>query len=299
MIGSGSIGNAAPNNPSFIYTNDVANLDNFVVASRYLVNRGSGNAMGSPVGLMSVGGATGHNVVAVGAVNHVASPMQIASFSVSGQPGWAGPKPEVVAPGVGLNFPGLTQHGNGTSAATALLSGLAAVIAEAYFETQFEPALLKILLMAAATHVEGVGVSPPDVMASREGAGMPSFANIDDLNATAVAHNVSNAATWQPNYSRGFNRSLVAGRTYRVGVAWLNGGTYALQNNGARGSRWELRITPPSGGGSTVVVNEPDRSFQLVEYTAPVSGSYTITAQRTHLADTNTPLSIGITVVEE
>lgn len=298
MIGSGAIGAVSASNPSFPYTSDVGNLDDFVVQSRYLVNRGSGNAS-NPSGLMVVGPALGHNVLAVGAVDQVASPDQIAFFSGYGQPAWAGPKPEVVAPGVGLNFPGLTTHGTGTSPATSLLSGLAAVIAEAYFETQFEPALLKILLMAAATHVEGVGVNPPDVMAFREGAGMPSFENIDDLNASAIAHNISSAATWSPNYSRGFGRNLVAGRTYRIGIAWLNGGSYALQNGGAMGSRWELRITPPSGGGSMVVINEPNRSFQLTEYTAPVSGVFTIEARRTQLSDTNTPVSIGITVVEK
>ena len=130
----------------------------------------------------------------------------------------------MVTPGTDLSTQNATVevHRNGTSGAAALASGLAVNVLEAYPELQNSPAALKVLLMAASSHVSSSSASPPHVMAAKQGAGLPHFGLLKNLNAIGVvAEEPSNHPNPNDIIPQPLGLTLSAG-TWRIGFAWLD-----------------------------------------------------------------------------
>jgi hypothetical protein len=116
--------------------------------------------------------ARGWNVLTVGAYDH--STGQMWPDSQWQNPSNGNEKPDLVAPGVTINFVGLGgAYGNsdGTSLATPQVAGIAALLIERHPELRNNPTALKAILMATATNnIDGnTGIVPGED--SKDGAG--------------------------------------------------------------------------------------------------------------------------------
>ena len=271
-------------------------IDEWILSERDLVIQSSGNKGPSETNF-KIQGALARNELTVGAASAQQQPYGMWAGSAYGQPPWSGPKPEMVAPGTNLSTQSATVevHRNGTSGAAALTSGLAVNVLEAYPELQNSPAALKVLLMAASSHVSSSSASPPHVMAAKQGAGLPHFGLLKNLNAIGV---VAEEPSNHPNPNDiipPLGLTLSAG-TWRIGFAWLNSGEHALNNGGQASSQWQLKVTPPTG--APVVMNEPNQGFQIMEITVPTTGPYLIETTRTNLWY-DMPISLGLVLVKK
>jgi len=242
-------------------------------------------------------GALSRNALTVGAADTTQAPTGLWARSIYGQPSWSGPKPEIVAPGVDLTTQQATVeiHRNGTSGATAITSGLAAVILEAYPQLKNSPPALKALLMAASNHVPSTTATPPGAMAPKQGAGLPNFSRLKDLNAIAIAVEESSSHPNPDQIIPTLGLTLSAG-TWRIAFAWLNSGDHAYNNGGQASSRWELKATP--WGGSPIVMNEPKQGFQIMEISTPVDQYFIFETTRTNLWY-SMPISIALVMVKQ
>jgi subtilisin family serine protease len=97
--------------------------------------------------------ARGWNVLTVGAYDHDTS--QMWADSQWQNPSSGNEKPDVVAPGVDINYVGVGgNYGNstGTSLAAPQVTGIAALLIEQHPELRNNPTALKAILMATATN---------------------------------------------------------------------------------------------------------------------------------------------------
>lgn len=271
--------------------------DNFVLDSRIAMlhaagNNGPGGGMFSDGTRRMAAGAEARNILAVGAVNDRSIPNTMAPFSsyVNTAPGLP-PKPDIVAPGYDVVLPGKPPR-SGTSDATAIASGLAAVVLEAYPSLKNQPQTLKMLLMASALDVTSDKSPPFDVMGDKDGAGMPNFQRVVDLNAHTVSLTGPNSVDMLPPEDFAFEQ----GKTYRIGLAWLNSGDWASNHGGQQSSGWALVLNPPVG--ATLSSQHFQWGFNLMEYTAPYTGTYEISAVRIENHDPSVPTAVGLAVVE-
>jgi hypothetical protein len=142
-------------------------------------------------------------------------------------------------------------------------------------------------MLASSADWDGAGVA-------RDGYGMPNWSRISDLDAGFFSAEGPN------NGFSGFAfyRTLQAGRTYRIALAWMNGGDYAAANSGRQSQQWSIAVTPPCCGHATVIAGTIKTGQQVLDYTAPVTGSYRLFAARNINNDTNVPNVVGAAVVE-
>ncbi len=222
------------------------------------------------------GAGKAYNVISIGAFDDTTTPFSIAAFSNFVDPDTGADKPEVVAPGVDVDIAGWTGV-NGTSFATPIAAGFAADIMEAYTHTRYQPQLLKAYLMSNAVNVDG-GTPFSDT----DGAGRVDFSR---------TYYNGRWAWWTGGYGSWYNddtdgdgrmeiaftTSLVAGRTYRAVISWLVKASY-VQSNDRPNMDIDLKITAPNG--SRWTSSSVSQNYELVEFTAPQSGTYDVVIER-------------------
>ncbi len=215
------------------------------------------------------------NIITVGNYSDVTSSMSGSSAYID--PDTKAEKLEVAAPGSVS-----TSAGNcsGTSCAAPHAAAFAADLLGKYSWLCGHPARLKALMMAGATdNIEG-----SERLSDKDGAG-----GIDYLNS---GYNGTNTIWWGGNGSH-FNsngivtatRSFIAGQPYRVVLVWLIPGSFAYSPTSYHSHSYtinmdlDLSIRSPSG--ITVAGSYSwDNPFEIVDFVAPSTGTYTIRIRR-------------------
>ena len=185
-------------------------------------------------------------------------------------------KPEIVAPANNIDIGSYTGLW-GTSMATPQAAGFAANLMEADGVFQYRPHIVKAHLMASAVNVDGGGP-----VSDKDGAGRIDWNN-----------SISNGWVWAWEGLNGqvftgdsdgnrrkdieFPVTLTAGKTYRIAINWLVLGNYVQYYNRPN-MDIDLRI---DRGATTVAYSgSSSQSYEMVEYTPSVTGTYYINIER-------------------
>lgn len=244
-------------------------------------NSGSAGVVASP--------ATAYNVVAVGSYddrNTTYWPDDVMSgFSSTINPNsWIGDrtKPEVAAPGSNLDSttnasPWTGAVGSGTSYAAPAVTGISALLMERNVALRVWPEAVKAILMATAEHnIEGA-----TRLSTRDGAGGVVADRADD-----VARRRPGSGNWggryysctSPNLTTLTTFTATAGQRLRIAMAWDTNPNYALYTSRPVADL-DLWVRGPSGwlvAGSF----SWDNTYEIVDFVAPASGTYTVQARK-------------------
>jgi hypothetical protein len=241
------------------------------------------SAGNSGPGAIVVSPARAYNAISVGAMNDnnsipwlgdAMSPFSSGQDPVST---WGDrEKPEVAAPGSNIHTtsptsPWVNDIVSGTSFSAPITTGSAALLMQRSPGLQVWPEAVKAILMSTAIHnIEGA-----TRLSDQDGAG----AIVDTL-ADDIAHGVS--GNWgarsyscaEPYSQTLLSMSLVSNRVTRVTMAWDTNPSYGLY---ASRPSADLDMTvfdpfgnPVTGSGSF------DNTYEIAEFTAPVTGVYTV-----------------------
>jgi hypothetical protein len=222
------------------------------------------------------GAAKAYNVFSIGAYDDRTNPVTMANFSNFGDPATSADKPEFVAPGVGLDV-GSWVGISGTSFATPIAAGFAADLLEQAPFLRLQPQLLKAYLLVNSVDVDGT-----NPFGDVDGAGRLDYSNtaFGLWSWWAGANN-----SWFGSDVDGNGRfeivvtdSLVAGVTYHTAISWLVLGTY-VRANGAPNMDIDLKVRSPSGV-SVAASRSVENNYEMVRFTASVSGTYTFLIER-------------------
>lgn len=219
------------------------------------------------------GAAKAYNVFSIGAYDDATDAM--ASFSNWGDPETGAHKPEFVAPGVGVSVDPFGSP-SGTSISTPLAAGFAADLLERHPFLRLQPALLKAYLLVNSVRVDGSSVFGP-----KDGAGRLDFSNVAWGKAwwwNGANHEWFTQDTdTDGRLERVVTYTFYAGYTYHVAASWLVDGDYVRSHNEPN-MDIDLQVKAPNGNvwGSYTV----DNSHEIVSFTAPVTGVYTIKSER-------------------
>ncbi|WP_224366793.1 S8 family peptidase [Hyalangium versicolor] len=185
-------------------------------------------------------------------------------------------KPEVAAPGTNItttspSSPWVGDTVSGTSFSAPITTGTAALLMQRNTGLQVWPEAVKAILMATAVHnVEGA-----TRLSEQDGAGAIVGALADD-----VAHGVS--GNWggrsyscsDPTTQTLTTMSLTSNRTTRVAVVWDTNPSYSQYAN--RPSA-DLDVTVIGPTGAFVASSSSwDNTYEMIEFTAPQTGVYTV-----------------------
>lgn len=181
-------------------------------------------------------------------------------------------KPEVVAPGEGITStidvsPWTGPIGNGTSYAAPVVAGLAADImnVNSYFEVR--PEVVKAIIMATALH----NVQGAPRLSSQDGVG-----GVDMRAAVYLAHGGSGDYDWRSvsasTVPYDVNVDVEAGQRVRAVISWDSNANSGYTTDDLEADL-DLRVYSPSGSFVTSSTSS-DNSYEIVEFTASVSGSY-------------------------
>jgi hypothetical protein len=217
-------------------------------------------------------------------------------------------KPEVVAPAQGISGIGTndtTLAFSGTSFAAPQVAGLAAVMMQRNSQIYSYPLAVKAVLMATAVHnIEG-----SRRLSDEDGAG-----SIDAALADFVAQNrgASGAECASPcwwafnttssNPSVGGERTQTfqasRGERIRVAVAWWSAAgvplSYPLVGIDTLATNFDLRIYKPSNSSTPVASSTSiDNNYEIVDFTAPETGVYTISVRKQAATESNNTLGIA------
>lgn len=274
----GAYGNSAPSNGSYnVFSTCSREWDEFIVSSRIAHFASAGNSWTEYVGFPG----RSYNVTAVGQYEQFAngSPDDMTLGSSYFNPSTGVEKPEILGPGVNVQMDG-SWWVNGTSAATPIVAGFAAdmMSGSAFFKNQ--PQAIRAYLIAGAHNVEGAaGMSPS--AAAGDGAGRVDYLNSYYYRSGEVWAGGGNDAFFVNNKITR-TVTLTAGKRYTAAIAWLADGGYAYTQTQAGSTstlHMRLKLTLARNGVSYSSY-EPKNNFQLVDFTAPSSGTWTITIER-------------------
>jgi len=185
-------------------------------------------------------------------------------------------KPEIAAPGTNITTTStsgtwVSYTNSGTSFAAPMVTGVAALMVQRNAALGSWPESVKAILMATATHnIEGA-----TRLSEYDGAGGVVAYNADLVtrritgNWGGVGYSCSSAADTDMT-----SMYLAAGRRVRVVIAWDNDPAYASYGSQPCADL-DLRIVNSSG--STVASSSSwDNTYEIVEFTPTVSGTYSL-----------------------
>jgi hypothetical protein len=268
------------------YTAGDADFDDRIVNTRVAHFNSTGNA-GSYVASPSVA----YNVIAVGNWNSATNTIDPGSDYID--PATGAHKPEVVAPGVGINVSNYFQGTGGTSVATPLAAAFADDLMQEFSFLRYQPALLKAYLMVNGIRVNTDGT----VWGDKDGSGHPDFATAQ-YGAWITGNGTSAQVFTKDSNGDGhkditFTVGLNAGWNYNSVMSFLVNGDYVLAH-GVPNMDLDLYVVSPSG---SVVASSTssNQSFESVRFTAPVTGTYTVRIEQYAYSGTGT-VSLGAVV---
>jgi hypothetical protein len=200
-------------------------------------------------------------------------------------------KPELAAPGTNIRSlsiatPWDTYSSSGSSFATPMVAGTAALLLQRNPDLAQWPEAIKAILMA--TSINPLQGNP--TLASRGGAGGLVTDRADDLvqhvNGDWGAQAYSCAAAPQLDVA---TASVAAGQRVRAVLVWNSDPSWAGWPS-QPGADLDLTVVGP-GGGAVAVSASLDNSFELVDFVAPTSGEYRLLVSRTRCDSSPTGLA--------
>ena len=266
--------------------------DDFIYDNSVLVVNSAGN-----LGTESVvnGPARGLNVLTVGNYNDANN--TIASNSSGQNPlNTKNQKPEICAPGVNINAGGSTW--SGTSQATPHVAGLLTDMQQAYDWLPFKPYMLRAQAIASSTDViaggKAVGEGGFDYLSGYYSFWDYWWSGGNGYFETAAANDANPSSA----SSLDVNQVLTAGQKVRVVLAWATRGTYTFDHrNDVHPIGTDLDLYVYSANGSLIAYSASfDNSYEIVNFTAPVSGTYQLRITRPFNRDTAAQTLIGLSV---
>lgn len=251
------------------YRSQDRDFDNSVYEDRIAVFISAGNKKSALTTYTVLTPAKAFNALTLGNYNDANDTMNSGSLYVDPDPG--NEKPEIVAPGT--NITSTAGTGGGTSYSTPFAAGFAADMMSQYPWLKGHPELVKALMMSGASlNIEG-----SVRLSDKDGAGAINY-----LNAAYNSHywwwHGGNSSWFNSDDNKTVSYSLTANRRYRVVLVWLVPGSYAYSNDNVH-MDLDLRVTKPDGSymaGSSSY----DNGFEIVDFTAPTTGSYSIRIHR-------------------
>ena len=129
------------------YNSDAAYLDNIARNNCVLIVGSAGNRGGQYTDCLITSPKTGYNVITVGDTDSLGR----ISYSSSYKTNFLTSKPNLTAPTELLELPGFNNYFSGTSYASAMVSGVSAVIMQQNYVCLIRPHVLGALLAATAT----------------------------------------------------------------------------------------------------------------------------------------------------
>jgi hypothetical protein len=188
-------------------------------------------------------------------------------------------KPEVAAPGTNINSttnqpPWTGPVGSGTSASSAVVSGIVALMMQRDSNLQFWPEAVKAILLATAVNnIEGSAR-----LSEKDGAG-----GVDALRADRVAAKNPAYGGWggtaescAANFS--VTIPLVAGRPTRVAIAWDQNPDYTYYGS-KPSADLDLLIIDPTGA-PVIISQSIDNTYEIVRFTPSITGDYRLEANK-------------------
>lgn len=242
----------------------------------------SGNTNGcaaNDLQVSSPGNAWG--AITVGAFNDFNSGLW-AGDAMAGFSRWQNPtfqtgmeKPEVVAVGVGRRTTtdsGISAGSNGTSFAAPAVAGQVTQMLARQPVQAFWPETNKAAVLVSAYHdIEG-GLANR----SRDGVGAVVMNNSDDTYRLGRFFNTSGTSA-AGSFPKNFTISLTAGQIVRAAIAWDSRSAGGPGPN-TLGADIDLRVIRNDTNAVVAQSLSVQNAWELVEFTAPVTGAYTIRA---------------------
>ena len=275
-----------------VYTDFDELYDNFVYDHSVLVVQAAGNMypFENPHGVANPG--CGLNVLTVGNYDDANNTIHFSSWG-GNPPNTKNEKPEISAPGTNINAGGFTKTGNSFSAPHG--AGLLADWQQAYTWLQLRPALLRATAIASARD---------PIAGNKDWVGEGGF---DYMFGYYYGHHYwwtgsnSSFTAWAANSPGPSNAVDVLfgfgkGQAVRNVLAWVTRGTYTYEHrNDAHpiGVDLDLTVLDPNGNYVASSASWYD-SYEIVNFTAPVSGNYTVRIWLAVNRDPTNKISIGM-----
>lgn len=294
----GSNTNGASSNMSRYHDTVVRNLAVTVVDS-------AGNCVG---GCQVIAPALAYNVIAVGAFtdNNTTSWSDdlMAGFSSYIDPTSSHgdrEKPEVAAPGVNIittnqSSPWITPSPgvSGTSFAAPHVAGGAALLMQRFpgdplYNLAYLPEAVKAILMATAIHnIEG-----SSRLSEYDGAGGISLDHADRVASDTSKWKTARITLTSFDSTASINYYFTAttGQVVRAVIAWDANPSYAFYNT-QPGVDLDLYVYSPSGSLVTSSLSW-DNTYEIVQFTAPTTGTYRLRVYNKRFNDSSTFLGIA------
>src|SRR3990167_500436 len=193
-------------------------------------------------------------------------------------------KPEVTAPGVNIMVDSIFGNVSGTSFSAPHVAGGAALLMERNSTFKYWPEAVKAILMATAIHnIEG-----SSRLSEYDGAG---GINLDY--ADQVANNINNwrFGTIYPGNSIDYYFTASAGQRVRAVITWDATPSYTYYND-QPGVDLDMHVYKPSGGFITGSYSW-DNTYEIVDFTAPETGSYKLRVNLYRFNDPFTRLGVA------
>ncbi|MBK8979952.1 MAG: S8 family serine peptidase [Planctomycetes bacterium] len=222
----------------------------------------------------------------------------IASFSSTANPVEGHEKPEVVAHGTGITTtttgsPWIGNAGSGTSYASPVTCGAAALLAQTDPLLQARPEAVKAMLMAGAWN-NVHGAAP---LSDYDGAGGIDAAA--SQRAVADGQYVSTTLT-AGSFSGGFWThpiQLDRGDETRVVALWFSSADSSYSTD-VLDMDLDMVVLDPSGGVVAASASAAN-PFEIVQFIPAVTGTYTIRMQRQRFTGTSEPFALAWTTGQD
>ncbi len=207
-------------------------------------------------------------------------------------------KPEMSAPGTNISIAGLNNPSSGTSFASPHAAAIAAnrMSGNSFLRNGGSP-MLKAFMLTSATQTVQNSFRATQENQNGVGVGGVSY----NSQWRSLAYWWDNAGNRPFSYNgqcRTWNTWLNSGESARIAISWMVRGSYAIGKTGhnALGLDLDMSVTGPSG--SSVSANSTSRtnSYEMVDITADVSGTYTANVCRVYRRDTNLRFDFGFAV---
>ena len=260
-------------------------LDYLVRHSICTIIKSAGNDGTDPTHNVSSPGK-GYNVITVGAYDDNNSLTWdddvIAAYSSFNDPSTGCEKPEVVASGSSITSTlmgnSVANAGSGTSFSAPMVAGEAALLMDRNSTLMSWPEAVKAIIMATALHnIEGASR-----LSEKDGAGA-----VDMRAAFRVADEDwwDARSVYEGDLPRQYSFYAFAGQTIRAAIAW-DSNPNASYTTDPLEADIDLRLKNPSG---IVVATSTSgaNSFEVIEYTAAATGTYTLEAYVFNWSGTN------------